>query len=84
MIIMRMNGKFVRTLDGLMRNLCLDELLSSYFTGELEIFLDKVGEHEKAAALKNIPDNAFLLVRLYEVFGLDPELTEDEIREKFS
>ena len=83
-MMIRMNGKLIRTFEGLMRNLCLDEILSSYFSGELEIFLEKHNEPEKAAALRNIPDNAFLLVRLYEVFGLDPQLTENEIRERFS
>ena len=37
-------------------------------------------EESKANALGDIPQNAYLLVRLYEILELDPKLTEEDIR----
>lgn len=81
---MMMNGKLITTIPELMRNFCIDELVGAYYSGELEFFLIKLGDHKKVAALREIENNAFLLVRLYEVFCLDPKLTEEEIRDYFS
>lgn len=77
-----MNGEVLTSLNDLKRCFCLDELLYSYYNGELEIFLDKIGEHEKAEKIRNISkSNALLLIRLYEIFGLDLNMSEEEIRE---
>ncbi|MDD6489876.1 MAG: hypothetical protein PUG48_08710 [Clostridia bacterium] len=79
-----MNGQAVHTVDELLKNFSIDDLIYCYYTGELEIFLTELQEHEKASALKNIPNNALLLLRLYNIFGIEPELTEEEIRNSFS
>lgn len=79
-----MNGQAVHTVDELLKNFSIDDLIYCYYTGELEIFLTELQEHEKASALKNIPNNALLLIRLYSIFGIEPELTEEEIRNSFS
>lgn len=56
-----------------------------FFFGELEIFLDKIGEHEKAEQIRNIPnENALLLVRLYEILGLTYEDSEEKIRSDYA
>ena len=79
---MLMNGEVLTNLADLKRCFCLDELLYSYYNGELEIFLDKIGEHEKAKKIRNISkSNAMLLIHLYEIFGLDLNMSEEEIRE---
>ena len=78
---MLMNGEVLTDLSDLKRCFCLDELLYSYYNGELEIFLEKAGECEKAEQLRNIPkNNALLLVRLYEIFALPLEASEEQIR----
>lgn len=79
-----MNGQAVHTVDELIKNFSIDDLIYCYYTGELEIFLTELQEHEKASALKNIPNNALLLIRLYNIFDIEPELTEEEIRSRFS
>lgn len=82
---MLMNGEVLTSLDDLKRCFCLDELLYSYYNGELEIFLEKAGEHQKAEQLRSIPENnALLLVRLYEVFDLPYEDSEDKIRSDYA
>lgn len=81
---MMMNGKLLKSLDELMRNFSIDELVACYYSGELLFFLNSIGESEKAAAIINIPQNAYLLVRLYSVFGIETDLTEEEIRSLFS
>lgn len=81
---MMMNGKLLQSLDELMQNFSIDELVACYYSGELFFFLEKLGETEKLASLRCMPHNAYLLVRLYELFGLSPELTEMEIRNRFS
>ena len=81
---MFMNGYMLESVDDLKRNFAIDDLIERYYSGELEIFLTKINEHQKASAVENIKNNAFLLIRLYEVFGIEPELTEEEIRNQFS
>jgi len=78
---MLMNGEVLTSISDLKRCFCLDELLYSYYNGELEIFLEKTGEYEKAGQLRNIQkNNALLLIRLYEVFDLPYEYSEEQIR----
>ena len=45
---MVMNGEYMENLNDLKRCFSLEELLYSYYNGELEVFLDKIGEQEKA------------------------------------
>lgn len=60
---------------------CIDELVYSYYSGELELFLDKIGAHEKAERIRKIPvSNALLLIRLYEIFECNLEDSEEKIR----
>jgi len=81
---MMMNGRQLTTISDLKKNFAIDELISAYYSGELEFFLKKCGENKKAAALITIENNASLLVRLYEILELDPLLTDVEVREMFS
>ena len=82
---MMMNGEVLTNISDLKRCFCLDELLYSYYNGELEIFLEKSGELEKAEQLRNIPkNNALLLVRLYEIFDLPYEESEEQIRDAYA
>ena len=56
-------------------------LYYSYYSGELELFLDKIGAHEKAERIRKIPvSNALLLIRLYEIFECNLEDSEEKIR----
>lgn len=85
--MMFMNGEYVKTIEDLKRCLSLEELVYNYYSGELEIWLRKIGEAEKAEQLCHIPkNNAYLLVQLYTIFGWNPELSDEEIRrsENFS
>ncbi len=78
---MMMNGEHLESLDDLKRCFCIDELLYSYYSGELEIFLEKVGEHDKAEQIRQISENnALLLIRLYAIFDLSFEDSEEKIR----
>lgn len=78
---MLMNGEYLETIQDLKRCFSIEELLYSYYNGELEIFLDKIGEHDKAKQLRNIPkNNALLLIRLYGIFALHYEDSEEKIR----
>lgn len=82
---MLMNGEHLETLQDLKRCFCIDELIYSYYNGELEIFLDKIGEHKKAEQIRNIPENnALLLIRLYEILGLRYEDSEEKIRSDYA
>ncbi len=76
--MMFMNGEYVKTIEDLKRCLSLEELVYNYYSGELEIWLRKIGEAEKAEQLcpKN---NAYLLVQLYTIFGWNPELSEEDL-----
>ncbi len=77
---MLMRGKEISSLRELAANFAIDDLINVYYTGELEFFLRRCGEDNKANALGDIPQNAYLLVRLYEILDLDPKQTEEEIR----
>ncbi|MDE5584041.1 MAG: hypothetical protein K2J08_10095 [Ruminococcus sp.] len=80
-----MNGEHLETLQDLKRCFCIDELIYSYYNGELEIFLEKIGEHRKAEQIRNISENnALLLVRLYEIFNLKYEDSEETIRSDYA
>lgn len=79
---MIMNGEHIENLDDLKRCFSIDELLYSYYNGELEAFLEKAGEHDKAEELRHInKNNALLLIRLYSVLGLNFEDSEEKIRQ---
>ena len=78
--MMFMNGEYVKTIEDLKRCLSLEELVYNYYSGELEIWLRKIGETEKAEQLRHIPkNNADLLVQLYTIFGWNPELSEEDL-----
>ena len=82
---MLMNGEYLETLQDLKRCFCIDELIYSYYNGELEIFLDKIGEKQKAEQIRNIPENnALLLIRLYGILWLDYEDSEEKIRSDYA
>ena len=79
-----MNGKYIKKLDDLKHYFSIEELLYSYYNGELEIFLEKAGEHDKAKQIRQISEhNALLLIRLYEVFDLPFEDSEEKIRQNY-
>ena len=77
---MLMRGKEISSLRELAANFAIDDLINAYYTGELEFFLCRCYEDNKADALGGIPQNAYLLVRLYEILDLDPKQTEEEMR----
>ncbi len=76
-----MNGKKLRSVSDLKRNFAIDELIDSYYSGELEYFLKETGNLDMLRKIKSIrKNNAFLLVKLYEILGIKPELSEEEVR----
>ena len=78
---MTMNGKKLRSVSDLKRNFAIDELIDSYYSGELEYFLKETGNLDMLRKIKSIrKNNAFLLVKLYEILGIKPELSEEEVR----
>ena len=78
---MTMNGKKLRSVSDLKRNFAIDELIDSYYSGELEYFLKETGNPDMIRKIRNIrKNNAFLLVKLYEILGIKPELSEEEVR----
>ena len=77
---MTMRGVELHSIADLQQNLQMDELLSSFQSGELEIWLRKIGKAEHSAQLHEIPENAYVLVQLYQLFGWNPTWTEEEIR----
>lgn len=82
---MFMNGKHLEALKDLKRCFCIDELIYNYGSGELEIWLRKIGETEKADQVSKISKvNAYILLRLYEILDLNPDLSEEEIRSIFT
>ena len=82
---MLMNGEHLETLQDLKRCFCIDELIYNYGSGELEIWLRKIGETEKADRISKISKvNAYILLRLYEILELNPELSEEDIRSHFT
>lgn len=78
-----MRGVKINSIDELKQNFSTDELMYSFCSGELEIWLRKIGENAIADKVLYIPHNAYSLQSLYELFGLNPELTEEEIRRLF-
>lgn len=82
---MLMNGEYLENLNDLKRCFCIDELIYDYISGELEIWLRKIGETEKAYRISKISKvNAYILIQLYEILDLNPELSEEEIRSIFT
>lgn len=82
---MMMNGEYLKTLKDLKRCFCIDELIYDYISGELEIWLRKIGETEKAERVSKISKaNAYILLKLYEILDLNPNLSEEEIRSRFT
>ncbi len=82
---MVMRGCSLRSIRDLKANFSIDELVYSYYSGELEIWLNNIGEKSKAKKLSRISsNNAQLLVELYKVFDLNPALSEEEVRRKHS
>lgn len=78
---MLMNGEYLETLQDLKRCFCIDELIYNYSSGELEIWLRKIGEISKAEKIKAITKiNAYILLNLYEIFDLNPDWSEEKIR----
>ena len=78
---MTMNGKKLRSVSDLKKNFAIDELIDSYYSGELEYFLKETGNLDMVRKIRNIrKNNAFLLIRLYEIFVINPELSEEEVR----
>ena len=77
---MMMRGKETASMRKLWANFAIDDLINAYYSGELEFFLHKCGEDNKADMLADIPHNAYLLMQLYEILELDPKLTEEDIR----
>ena len=76
-----MNGKKLRSVSDLKKNFAIDELIDSYYSGELEYFLKETGNLDMLRKIKSIhKNNAFLLVKLYEILGIKPELSEEEVR----
>ena len=81
---MMMNGKLLHSLSELKQNFSIDDLVASYYSGELFFFLQKLGEYDKLAALQRITPNGNLTAQLYALFGLSPSMTEAEIRNRYS
>lgn len=78
---MMMRGKNIGNLAEFKQNFSIDELLCSYYSGELEIFLIRTGESEIAEKVHRIEkNNAYLLLKLYEIFRFDFKLSDEEIR----
>ena len=82
---MIMRGRKLNSVRDLKANFSIDELVYSYYSGELEIWLNNIGESSKAKKVSRITSkNAQLLVELYKVFDLNPALSEEEVRRKHS
>ena len=81
---MMMNGKLLNSIDELLQNFSIDDLVACYYSGELFFFLQKTGEYEKLAKIQRIMPNGSLTAQLYDLFYLNPEWTEKEIRRRFS
>lgn len=81
MIYMTMNGEKLKSVNDLKKNFAIDELIDSYYSGELEYFPRKTGNFDMVRKIRNISkNNAFLLVKLYEILEIKPELSEEEVR----
>ena len=81
---MKMLGNKLNNLFDLKHNFSIDELIYSYYSGELAVFLNSIGEYEKTEKLNDIRHNGYLLTELYELFGLNPETSEEDIRNSYS
>ena len=82
---MFMKGEYLENLNDLKRCFCIDELIYEYQSGELEIWLRKIGETEKAERVSKISKvNAYILFQLYEILDLNPDLSEEKIRSIFA
>lgn len=78
---MLMNGEYLETLQDLKRCFSIEELLYSYESGGLEIWLERIGEIERAEKIRRIQKtDAFTLIEIYKILGLNPHLSEEEIR----
>lgn len=78
---MLMNGEYLETLQDLKRCFSMEELLYSYESGGLEIWLERIGETERAEKIRRIQKtDAFTLIEIYKILGLNPHLSEEEIR----
>ena len=82
--MMLMNGLPLGSMEDFLKNFSIEDLIWSFYTGELTIFLRKIGETEKADSVEGLKRNAYMLEKLYRVFGIDPSLTEEEVREQHS
>ena len=81
---MIMNSNEIGSLKELKQNFGIDELIYGFYSGELEIWLRKIGEITFADKVSEITYNGYVLENLYRLFGLDPALSESEIRSLFS
>ena len=77
---MFMNGEYLLSIDDLKRCFSIEELIYSYISGELEIWLRKIGEDEKAEQIRSVPENNALLL----ILELPYEYSEEKIRSDFS
>ena len=81
---MPMINQNTKTISDMLHNFALDELIDSYYTGELEIFLRRINCIQAADEVVALNTrNAFILIELYKILGLDPEMTEEQIRLSF-
>ena len=81
---MPMIDENTKTFNDMLHKFEIDELIYSYYIGELEIFLRRMGKRGEADAVAALEmHNAFVLVELYKILGLDPYMTEDEIKRSF-
>lgn len=80
---MIMNGKEISSIIELKCNFSIDELVYCFYSGELEIWLNRLGETALADKLSQITFNGYVLENLYRIFNLNPKLTETEIRKLF-
>lgn len=81
---MIMNGNEICSLNKLKQNFSIDDLVYCFSSGELEIWLRKIGEIALADKVSEITYNGYVLENLYRLFCIDPALTESEVRSLFS
>ncbi|MCM1507935.1 MAG: hypothetical protein NC177_12505 [Ruminococcus flavefaciens] len=80
---MKMFGNELHSMQDLKKNFSIDELIYSYYSGELAVFLESIGEYEISQKLDNIRHNSYLLMELYKLFGLNPKTPEEDIRNSY-
>ncbi|MDE5771628.1 MAG: hypothetical protein K2I06_08405 [Ruminococcus sp.] len=83
MNLMKMLGNELNNLLDLKHNFSIDELIYSYYSGELAVFLKSIGEYKKAEKLDDIQHNGYLLTGLYELFELNLKDSEEDIRNSY-